>query len=69
MSAQPEPLPSSQTDSSPYRVQVLDRVLGILDTLASADAEMTLAGLSERLGVHKSTIHRLLVVLERYRLV
>ncbi len=69
LAAQLEPMPSPQTDSSPYRVQVLDRVLGILDTLASDDADKTLAGLSERLGVHKSTVHRLLMVLERYRLV
>lgn len=54
---------------SPYRVQVLERALAILETLAGEESEPTLIELSERLGLHKSTVHRLLVVLEQYRLV
>lgn len=53
----------------PYRVQVLDRTLGILDVLAEARVEMGPAELAERLSLHKSTIHRLLRVLERHRFI
>src|SRR2546430_17159323 len=54
---------------SPYQVQVLDRAVTILDTLAADDADLSLFELAERLSLHKSTIHRLLMVLERHRLV
>lgn len=54
---------------SPYQVQVLDRAVTILDTLAAHDYDLSLFELAERLSLHKSTIHRLLMVLERHRLV
>src|SRR5438874_4502796 len=54
---------------SPYQVQVLDRAVTILDTLAADDADLSLFELAERLSLHKSTIHRLLMVLERHRFV
>jgi DNA-binding IclR family transcriptional regulator len=50
-------------------VQVLDRALSILDLLASDGPEVPLTEISERLKLHKSTAHRLLMVLERHRLV
>jgi len=53
----------------PYRVQVLDRALGILDLLSSQGPELAPAELSGQLALHKSTLHRLLQVLERHRLV
>ncbi len=49
-----------------YRVQVLDRALGILQTLADAPSDLAPAEMAERLSIHKSTIHRLLASLERY---
>jgi DNA-binding IclR family transcriptional regulator len=49
--------------SSAYRIQVLDRTLRILDTLA-ADNSLKLAELARRLSLHKATAHRLLKVLE-----
>jgi IclR family KDG regulon transcriptional repressor len=55
--------------SSPYRVQVLERSLGILDLLCSDGPELSLIELSERLQLHKSTTHRLIGVLEQYRFV
>jgi IclR family transcriptional regulator, KDG regulon repressor len=55
--------------SSQYRVQVLERSLGILDLLSSDGPELSLIELSERLRLHKSTTHRLLGVLEQYRFV
>ncbi len=54
---------------SPYQVQVLDRAVLILEALAAAEADLSLFELSERLDLHKSTIHRLLMVLERHHLV
>jgi IclR family transcriptional regulator, KDG regulon repressor len=54
---------------SPYQVQVLDRALGILDLLAGESPELAPSEVSERTGLHKSTVHRLLQVLERHRLI
>ena len=54
---------------SPYQVQVLDRALGILDLLAGENPELGASEVSERTGLHKSTVHRLLQVLERHRLI
>jgi IclR family transcriptional regulator, KDG regulon repressor len=55
--------------ASPYRVQVLERSLGILELLCSDGPEISLIDLSERLRLHKSTTHRLLGVLEQHRFV
>src|SRR6476646_8188433 len=50
--------------SSPlYRVQVLERALHILDVLALQD-QLAPSEIASRLSLHKSTIHRLLAVLE-----
>jgi DNA-binding IclR family transcriptional regulator len=54
---------------SPYQVQVLDRALGILDLLSGESPELGPSEVSERTGLHKSTVHRLLQVLERHRLI
>ncbi|HEV2665399.1 MAG TPA: IclR family transcriptional regulator, partial [Blastocatellia bacterium] len=54
---------------SPYQVQVLDRALGILDLLADESPELGPSEVSECMGLHKSTVHRLLQVLERHRLI
>jgi IclR family transcriptional regulator, KDG regulon repressor len=56
-------------NDSPYQVQVLDRALGILDALSRESPELGPAELSEMLDLHKSTVHRLLMVLERHRLI
>jgi IclR family transcriptional regulator, KDG regulon repressor len=48
---------------------VLDRTAAILDALAACDEDLSLFELSARLDLHKSTIHRLLMVLERHHLV
>ena len=62
-------MPPAQVKDSPYQVQVLDRAVSILDTLAAEDEDLSLYEIAERLNLHKSTIHRLLMVLERHRLV
>jgi len=58
-----------KTVSSPYKVQVLDRAVEILDVLGSRDNDWSLVELSASIGLHKSTVHRLVMVLERQRLV
>ena len=58
-----------RSNSPPYRVQVLSRVVAILDALAGSNKEESLAELTQTLGLHKSTTHRLLMVLESTRLV
>jgi IclR family transcriptional regulator, KDG regulon repressor len=52
-----------------YRVQVLERSFRILDALAGAAEELSPAELALHLRLHKSTIHRLLVVLEGQRFI
>ena len=55
--------------SSPYRIQVLDRALLILDALANLHGDASLAELVDAVNVHKSTVHRLLMSLEKHRMV
>ena len=55
------PIPSQPL----YRVQVVDRLFHILDLLADAKEEMGATDLAMKLQLHKSTVHRLLVSLER----
>jgi len=52
-----------------YRVQVLDRAILVIDILAVAGVELGPSEIAGRVGLHKSTIHRLLAVLEGHRLV
>ena len=60
---------TSIKDRAIYRVQVLERVFHILDALAEASSELALSELSHKLRLHRSTVHRLLVVLEGKRYV
>ncbi len=48
-----------------YHVRVVDRVIGILEELADESAKWGNVALAEKLGLHKSTVHRLLAVLQR----
>lgn len=59
----------SRTTDTEYRVQVLDRAFAILNALAVSDACLGPTELGERLALSKSTVYRLLSVLERNRLV
>lgn len=69
MSAKVKARLAAEITDSPYQVQVLDRALGILDVLSDEGQELGPAELSEQLDLHKSTVHRLLMVLERHRLI
>jgi DNA-binding IclR family transcriptional regulator len=62
-------VPHRKTKVSPYRAQVLDRAMSILNALAARHEEMSVAELCSTLRLHKSTVHRLLMVLEGHRLV
>jgi IclR family transcriptional regulator, KDG regulon repressor len=63
------PVPQSKTSKSPYRVQVLDRALAALEVLGGHSSECSLAEICRTLKLHKSTAHRLMMVLDRHRLV
>ena len=62
-------VPHSKTTDSPYKVQVLDRALAALAILANSSSDCSLAELCPALKLHKSTVHRLMMVLEQHRLV
>jgi len=62
-------VPQSKTHVSPYRVQVVDRALAALDVLAKRSSECSLVELCRELDLHRSTVHRLMMVLEQHRLV
>ena len=62
-------VPPSKTASSPYRVQILDRALAVLEVLANCSNECGLVELCTALKLHKSTVHRLMMVLQQHRLV
>src|SRR5688572_1301753 len=55
--------------ASRYRVQVLDRTIAVLQAVADSDTDLPAADIARQLHLHKSTVHRLLVVLESYRLI
>jgi len=56
-----------QIKKGAYHVQVLDRTFAMIDTLATAPSGLTVTELSEKLRLHKTTTHRLLMVLESNR--
>jgi len=65
-------VPNSKTNrsrQSPYQIQVLDRALALLEAVSEQGPGLTLVELSQLLKLHKSTAHRLIMVLERQRLV
>src|ERR1039457_3431627 len=48
-----------------YHVRVVDRALAILEELAGGAGKLGDVALAEKLGLHKSTVHRLVAVLQR----
>jgi DNA-binding IclR family transcriptional regulator len=50
-------------------VQVLDRTIAVLQCVADSDIDVAASDIARQLRLHKSTVHRLLVVLEHYRLI
>jgi DNA-binding IclR family transcriptional regulator len=58
-----------QARAEVYRSQVLDRTFQILDILAHDGPAHGVTELAEKLSLHKSTTHRLIMVLESSRYV
>ncbi|MGH9529345.1 MAG: IclR family transcriptional regulator [Terriglobales bacterium] len=52
-----------------YHIQVIDRALAILSALGARNSDCSLAEICSVIKLHKSTVHRLLMVLERHRVV
>lgn len=52
-----------------YKVQVIDRMFDLLDQLAQSKDELGPSELAQRLDLHKSTVHRLMAVMEQHRVV
>jgi DNA-binding IclR family transcriptional regulator len=59
----------SKTARFSYRIQVLDRALDLLRVIGERDGQCGLAELRAEVKLHKSTVHRLIMVLEHHRLV
>ncbi len=49
-----------------YYIQVLDRAIKVLDCFSPKDTELGVTEISRKLGLHKSTTHRLLEALKSY---
>ncbi|BCV23761.1 MAG TPA: IclR family transcriptional regulator [Firmicutes bacterium] len=55
---------SSPASGPGYNVRAVERAMELLSALAGGDPALGVTELAERLGLHKSTVHRLLVTLE-----
>src|SRR5271154_6090462 len=64
------PLPESVANADgPYQLHSLDRAVSVLEVLGESDTPLSLAEICQRMGLHKSTAHRSLMVLERSALI
>jgi DNA-binding IclR family transcriptional regulator len=60
--------PAAKTEG-PYQLHSLDRAVAVLEILGQSDAPLSLAEVCQKMGLHKSTAHRSLMVLERSALI
>ncbi len=58
-----------EQQESKVSIQVIDRMMSLLDALAEAPASATLKMLAQATGLHPSTAHRILAVMTNLRLV
>src|SRR5258708_293049 len=58
----------AKTDG-PYQLHRPERAVSVLEALSESDAPLSLAEICQRMGLHKSTAHRSLMVLERSALI
>ena len=69
------PTPASRSEpagrgvSPRYRIQAIERAVSILNAFSPEDPELGVTELAERLGLHKSTVHRFMVNLDAAGLV
>ena len=61
----PQDVAEVSKHADPYQLQSIDRVVSLLDMLSESDVPLSLAEICTRMGLHKSTAHRSLIVLER----
>ena len=67
VAARPEP--GARGVSPRYRIQAIERAVSILNAFSPEDPELGVTELAERLGLHKSTVHRFMVNLDAAGLV
>jgi IclR family KDG regulon transcriptional repressor len=67
VAARPEP--AARGVSPRYRIQAIERAVSILNAFSPEDPELGVTELAERLGLHKSTVHRFMVNLDAAGLV
>jgi len=60
---------AQRTESGRYRIQAIERAVAILNAFSAEEPEFGVTDLADRLGLHKSTVHRFLVNLEAAGLV
>src|SRR4051794_1590541 len=63
------PIITGENKTDKYRIRVLDRTFDLLDALAESEYPMGTADLCKRAHLSKSTVHRLLTVLETRKMV
>jgi DNA-binding IclR family transcriptional regulator len=63
------PEPGARGVSPRYRIQAIERAVAILNAFSPEDPELGVTELAERLGLHKSTVHRFMVNLDAAGLV
>ena len=63
------PEPESRGVRPRYRIQAIERAVSILNAFSPEDPELGVTELAERLGLHKSTVHRFMVNLDAAGLV
>ncbi|MDR5684397.1 MAG: IclR family transcriptional regulator [Armatimonadota bacterium] len=56
---------SNRSRSNPYGVRAVERAIAILRAFSPGSPELGVTELARALGLHKSTVHRLLATLER----
>ena len=60
---------AAQKSEGTYQLQSLDRAISVLEVLSASDRPLGLTDLCQQMGLHKSTAHRSLMVLERNALI
>jgi DNA-binding IclR family transcriptional regulator len=60
---------AAEKHEGPYQLHSLDRAVQVLEALSESDMPLSLAEICHRMGLHKSTAHRALMVLERSALI
>jgi DNA-binding IclR family transcriptional regulator len=65
----PQPPTDTTGTGSRYRIQAIERAMAILNAFTAEEPELRVSELADRLGLHKSTVHRFLVNLETAGLV